>query len=216
MMSAVVAREPEFTKRWFIHAAKTAWDNLMPKENPRRILEIGSFEGSSACYLIDTLAARYPLELHCVDTWEGGVEHQAGGGFENAMSEVERRFRSNIEIVRARAAHPVDLQVHKTTSDLALAGLVAQGKGGYFDFIYIDGSHQAPDVLLDAILAFKLLRVGGILAFDDYLWNETLPYGVDPIRSPKIAIDAFSNIFCRKVRVIPGGGVQLYARKTAD
>ena len=37
-----------------------------------------------------------------------------------------------------------------------------------FDLIYIDASHYAPDVLSDAVLAFKLLKPGGILIFDDY------------------------------------------------
>lgn len=214
-MSETSGLGQEFTTNWF-SVARPAWDNLMPRENPKRVLEIGSFEGASACYLIEKIGAKQPLELHCVDTWEGGVEHQAGGLFEKSMSDVERRFTRNVEIAQTRATHPVDLHLHKTTSDIALAQLIAAGKTSYFDFIYVDGSHQAPDVLIDAILAFKLLRVGGVLAFDDYLWNEALPYGVDPIRSPKIAIDAFCNIFCRKVKVIPGGGVQLYTRKTAE
>lgn len=214
-MGEVGVLEQEFTTNWF-SVARSVWNNLMPRENPKRVLEIGSFEGASACYLIETLGARYPLELHCVDTWQGGVEHQSGGFYEKSMSEVESRFRRNTDIARERAAHAIDLHVHKTTSDLALAGLLAAGKASYFDFIYIDGSHQAPDVLTDAILAFKLLRVGGILAFDDYLWSENLPQGVDPVRCPKIAVDAFCNIFCRKMKVMPGGGVQLYARKTAE
>jgi hypothetical protein len=72
--------------------------------------------------------------------------------------------------------------------------LVAAGKQGYFDFIYVDGSHQAPDVLADAFLSFRLLRENGVIAFDDYLWQEALPDGIDSIRCPKLAIDAFTNI----------------------
>jgi len=40
---------------------------------------VGSYEGASACYLIDRLAVRHELELHCVDHWRGGIEHQSGG-----------------------------------------------------------------------------------------------------------------------------------------
>ncbi len=47
--------------------------------SPRRVLEVGSYEGASACYLIDRLAVRHELELHCVDHWRGGIEHQSGG-----------------------------------------------------------------------------------------------------------------------------------------
>jgi predicted O-methyltransferase YrrM len=211
----VAAGDPEFTTKWF-SAAKPVWDNLMPREKPTRLLEIGSFEGASACYLIETLGSKYPIELHCVDTWQGGIEHQSGGLYEKPMTVVEERFRRNTDLARAKAPHPIDLQIHKATSDMALAGLLASGKASYFDFIYVDGSHQAPDVMIDAVLAFKLLRVDGILAFDDYLWSEKLATGVDPIRCPKIAIDAFTNIFCRKIKVLPGGGIQLYTRKTAE
>ena len=45
--------------------------------------------------------------------------------------------------------------------------LLAEGRQGSFDFIYVDASHRAPDVLLDAVLAFQLLRIGGLIIFDD-------------------------------------------------
>lgn len=43
---------------------------------------------------------------------------------------------------------------------------------GMFDLIYIDGSHMRLDVLTDAVMAWQLLRVHGILVFDDYEWNQ--------------------------------------------
>jgi len=46
-----------------------------------------------------------------------------------------------------------------------------------FDFIYIDGDHTAEGVLQDAVLAWRLLKAGGIMAFDDYLWED--PRGVE-------------------------------------
>lgn len=213
-MSQSPSPDYEFTNRWF-DGPRSIWDDLLPKLKPERILEIGSFEGASACYLMETVGARNAFELHCIDTWEGGVEHQPGGRYEDVMGDVERRFRSNTELARSRALNPVSLHVHKSASAQALIGLLAEGRSEAFDFIYVDGSHQAPDVLTDAILAFKLLRVGGVIAFDDYLWSERLPGGVDPIRCPKIAIDAFMNIFCRKMTVMPGALYQLYARKVA-
>jgi hypothetical protein len=49
--------------------------------------------------------------------------------------------------------------------------------------------------------------------FDDYLWQEPLAGGVDPIRCPKVAIDAFVNIYCRKLRMISAPICQLYMQK---
>ena len=115
-----------------------------------------------------------------------------------------------------QAAHPVDLHVHKGYSDDCLVQLIAGGMAGSVDFIYIDGSHQAADVLSDAVLAFKLLKVGGHLVFDDYIWSETLPYGQDPVRCPKPAIDAFTTLYCRRLQILEAPLWQLYVRKTAD
>ena len=66
--------------------------------------------------------------------------------------------------------------------------------------------------------SIKLLKKNGVIAFDDYLWQEQLPqeklpYGTDPIRCPKIAIDAFTNIYCRKLRIISIPLHQLYVQK---
>lgn len=206
----------EYTNDWFNRAARGVWDSLIPQTNPTRILEIGSYEGASACYLIEKLAARKNIELHCIDTWSGGIEHQVGSIIHAEMSAVENRFLHNTRIAIAEASHDVELVVHKGSSDLKLSSLLASGKQGYFDFIYVDGSHQAPDVLLDAILSFKLLKISGVIAFDDYLWQEVLSYGTDPIRCPKMAIDAFTNIYCRKTRIISAPLYQLYVQKISD
>jgi predicted O-methyltransferase YrrM len=83
-----------------------------------------------------------------------------------------------------------------------------------YDFIFVDGSHQAPDVLSDCILAFELLRKGGVMVCDDYLWSMERQGAEAPINSPKIAIDAFTTIFRRKIRIIPNLPLyQLYLQK---
>jgi hypothetical protein len=201
--------EFQFTNDWFNDAARSVWDQFIPQLNPQRILEIGSYEGACACYLIGKLAVQRSLELHCIDTWGGGVEHQ-----DLDMRGVEARFRVNVELAIKAAPNKIELHVHKGHSDFVLATLLAQGKAQYFDFIYVDGSHQAADVLCDAVLAFRLLKIGGILIFDDYLWGEELPYGRDLLRCPKPAIDAFTNLYARKLRVLPAPLYQLFVRKT--
>jgi predicted O-methyltransferase YrrM len=205
-----------FTNNWFETGAKNIWDQLIPQVSPTRILEIGSYEGGSACYLIDKCSPEKSIEIHCVDTWEGGVEHNEGGSAQVDMGDVETRFRRNVQLAKSRAKNNVDVVIHKGMSDAVLTGLLAGGKAGYFDFIYVDGSHQAPDVLYDALVAFRLLRVNGLIAFDDYLWQERLPNGVDPIRCPKLAIDAFTNIYCRKIKIIGAPLYQLYVQKLRD
>jgi predicted O-methyltransferase YrrM len=205
-----------FTNNWFESAARAVWDSIIPQINPTRILEIGSFEGASTCYLIEKVAAFKEIEIHCVDSWEGGVEHVKGGSVEANMTDVESRFHENTKIAINRVRNGVQLIHHKGYSDTVLAKLIAEGKQEYFDFVYVDGSHQAPDVLCDALLSFRLLKINGVMAFDDYLWQEQLSYGTDPIRCPKPAIDAFTNIYCRKIRIIQAPLYQLYVQKISN
>jgi predicted O-methyltransferase YrrM len=205
----------EFTTNWF-EGTRATWDRFIPQINPARILEIGSYEGASACYLIDKIGSQRDMEIHCVDTWEGGVEHQSGGVYRANMGQVERRFLNNTRIASAAASHAVELIVHKGCSDVELSKLLASGKKGFFDFIYIDGSHQAPDVLCDALLSFKLLRRNGVLAFDDYLWRENTDQASDPLHCPKPAIDAFTHIFFHKTRILKAPIHQLYVQKISD
>lgn len=201
---------PEFTNDWF-EFSKPRWNHLVPNANPSKILEVGSYEGASAYFLVEKLACNKPIELHCVDTWEGSIESNVSD-----MSAVERRFDSNLALAMDAAEHEVALRKHKGRSDEILPRLLAEGYAGYFDFVYIDGSHQAPDVLCDAVLGFRLCRPGGFLVFDDYLWNDHTSQGRDILRSPKPAIDAFTNIYARKLKFLPALLYQIYLQKTSD
>ena len=78
-----------------------------------------------------------------------------------------------------KGAAEADLQEGITMKRKAAAEV-----SGAFDFIYIDGSHMRVDVLLDAVLAWQLLKPGGIMALDDYEWNE---YRDNMVCHPKVS-----------------------------
>jgi predicted O-methyltransferase YrrM len=81
----------------------------------------------------------------------------------------------------------------------------------HYDIIYIDGSHDRPDVLEDAVLCWRLLKEGGIMIFDDYRYLGRR--GSDnKVVSPKAAIDAFVQCFEEHCEVIHNG-IQLIVRK---
>ncbi|HEX4859556.1 MAG TPA: class I SAM-dependent methyltransferase [Usitatibacteraceae bacterium] len=203
----------KFTNNWFDSTARGPWEQLFTKIRPAKVIEVGSYEGASACYLIEKLGANAPLEIHCVDTWSGGVEHQSAGV---DMASVETRFRENTALAISRVSNPVALHIHKGASSDQLVKLLAGGHRGSFDFVYVDGSHQAADVLADAVLAFMLAKPGAMLVFDDYLWAENLPYGRDPLRCPKPAIDAFINLNFRKLNILSAPLYQIYVQKISD
>ncbi|MES2343666.1 MAG: hypothetical protein V4597_18515 [Pseudomonadota bacterium] len=63
-------------------------------------------------------------------------------------------------------------------------------------------------------MAFQVLKIGGVMIFDDYLWSMDRPGTQDVLKMPKPAIDAFMNIFQRKMNIFRGAPLgQLYARK---
>lgn len=204
---------PVFTTDWFETAAKPVWDQLIPGLPAGCVLEVGSYEGASACYLIAQLGARAPLEIHCVDTWDETASFE---GADVDMREVEARFRRNTGMLVEKSRHPVKLEVHKGCSDMVLASLLAELGRSYFDLVYIDGSHRAPDVLVDAVLGFTHLRPGGIMVFDDYLWRGSDKDFGNPARSPKLAIDAFVNCNYGKLRLISAPLYQLFLQKISD
>lgn len=202
--------EYEYTQDWF-SGYIPIWNELLAQIKPSKILEIGSFEGRSTCYVIETSGALQDLEVHCVDTWEGGAEH---AGLE--VPAVEQRFRRNTSRAIASVTHRVNLVVHKKPSNLALVELISAGHVSSFDLIYVDGSHQAPDVLSDAVLSFRLVRKGGLIVFDDYLWSMEPPGKQDLLNMPKPAIDSFVNIYQRKLRVLSAQLYQIYIQKLSE
>jgi predicted O-methyltransferase YrrM len=77
------------------------------------------------------------------------------------------------------------------------------------DYVYIDGSHLAIDVLSDAVLSWSLLKDGGILVFDDYGWGD---HTTDEKQKPKLAIDAFLSAYREHYQVLEAGW-QVYMKK---
>jgi hypothetical protein len=100
------------------------------------------------------------------------------------------------------------VRLHEGFSRSILRRLPERG----YDFIYVDGSHSTSDVLEDAVLSFGNLRTGGIVAFDDYLWDDPK---FNQHGTPKAAVDAFLAVFARKVELLHQAH-QVWLRKTED
>jgi predicted O-methyltransferase YrrM len=96
----------------------------------------------------------------------------------------------------------------KNTSYDALIKL-SQDKNEFFDFAFIDGCHFAKYVLEDAVLSFKLLKMGGILIFDDYGWGI---HTQDDKIKPKCGIDCFLKAYEGHYNIIQSGW-QIYLKK---
>jgi hypothetical protein len=203
--------EYEFTVDWFTqneHVWRLIFQKLLP--DAKKILEIGSFEGRSAVWLMQNGFNRdLGGDLYCIDTWQGGVDYEQAQIPKIQISEVERRFDHNIEQAKLRAPH-VKLHKIRQASRASLVQLLASGHAESFDFVYVDGSHMANEVLSDLVLSFALCKLGGVIVCDDYLKDQ----GQNPLFVPKLAIDSFVNCFVGKVAVLGQLPLyQLYLRK---
>lgn len=196
-LSEVVERG-SFTAKWFSPNVGR-WEPFVARLDGRRaeILEIGSFEGLSSCYFLwRFLDAR----VTCVDTFAGGPE-DAVYGF--GGRDLEATFDANVALVDAGRVRKL-----KGTSRTQVAGLVDEGSA--FDLVYVDGSHLALDVLVDAALAWQLLNPQGLLIFDDYDWAML---GDDPLLRPRPAVDAFLELVKAHSHVLQRRG-QVILRRT--
>ena len=136
---------------------------------PSRICEIGSWQGGSTV----AFAFLFPkAHITCIDTWQGSDAL-------NMSADPEVLFDANTA--------PFAERLEKIKSDSFSGLLSLQSRGEKFDLIYVDGSHYEDDVLVDSILAWRLLNVGGVMIWDDYVWNYP-PYN-DKV--PKAAVDWF-------------------------
>jgi hypothetical protein len=167
---------------------------------PMKILEIGSFEGLSTTWLLKHTNAH----VTCVDTWEGSDEHT-----DEHKQGLYERFLENIEPWKDRVT------ILRGESGKVLRTLPCEET---YDFIYIDGSHYAKDVLADAVLTWPLINPTGLIIFDDYLW--TTDGNIESLTGPQPGINAFLNIYRPFVRSLhnqcvisknpPGKGVMPY------
>lgn len=151
-------------------------------------LEIGSFEGRSAVWLLQNILTHPASRLTCVDLFtreEEALEIEKRMNLDLPRDlPLEECFDRNIRAINAQEK----VQKLKGASQEILRTLPPDA----FDLVYIDGSHEARNVLTDAVLSFDLLKNNGIMILDDYRW-ECFPE--DPARNPPIAIDAFLSVF---------------------
>lgn len=140
------------------------------------LLEVGVFQGRSTLWFLQNVATHATSRITCVDSFS-----RSGG---------ETRFDHNMKV--SGVADRV-VKIRGLSADV-LPELTGQS----FEVIYVDGSHQAADVLMDAVLCWALLKPRGVMIFDDYLWEMHRPAS----RRPKMAIDLFLSIVGDQARML--------------
>lgn len=175
--------KPTFTNNWF---------ELTGKHNFRRhlygfrnkpnlhFLEIGAYEGKATLWMLENILTHQTSKITVLDTFIGSMEHLD-------ESDMFEKFNKNIQ-----------KHISKVNVKIGKSQVLLREIKDTFDFVYIDGSHQASDVLEDAILSFRLLKSGGVMIFDDYQWKG-FP---EDYNNPKLGMDAFREVFRNQIKLI--------------
>lgn len=186
-----------YTSDWFKHNIPEwlDWLGKFKDRNNLRFLEIGCFEGRATIWLFENILTGNFCRMSVIDTFEGSMENN-----NIEKRNIEKNFRINLK------KHLHKLNIYKGKSQDLLRSLDL--RPCEFDFIYIDGSHIAADVLEDAVLSWRLLKSGGVMIFDDYGWNMYK----DPKLCPAMAINSFLSVFEGQYKLI-GKSYQVCVQK---
>ncbi|KIL58176.1 glycosyltransferase family 8 protein [Amanita muscaria Koide BX008] len=186
---------------WFSHNIES-WTKVFPLVSKQpRVLEIGSWEGRSAVFLLNTLCADGG-DIVCIDHFDL-FRTDAGKDRHNRMDHnlttTGKPFR-----IMSEFSVPALMKLLEEEIDSPNPG---------FDWIYVDGSHEADDTFLDGELSWRLAREGCIFIFDDYHWDSEPETS---IHHPKPGIDGFLALHRGQYeRLSAEGDYQVVLRKTS-
>ena len=172
------------------------WDLIINKNFKEfSYLEIGSWEGNSASYILKNFKTK---KVFCVDVWDKN---------NNSPKEDEiNRFESflfNLKEFKER------FSFFKGTSDEFF-----KNNEQLFDVIYIDGWHEAPQVYKDINNSWDSLNVNGIIICDDYFYGDIKDDLADNL--PANAINKFILEKENKLKVICVNNTQIFLMKISS
>ena len=152
-------------------------------------LEIGVNQGRSAMWMLENILTHPTAKLTGIDIFPEGTD-------------FKEKFCNNLKL----SGYAQKATTITGFSQIQLRNLPLNS----FDIIYVDGDHRAAGVLADAVLSWDLLKTGGLLVFDDYLWlDENYPEELHP----QIAIDSFITANRNSLEVIHRGYQTIIKKK---
>ncbi|MDB4082087.1 class I SAM-dependent methyltransferase [Candidatus Pelagibacter sp.] len=130
------------------------WDSIISKNFKEfSYLEIGSFEGNSALYILKNFKTK---KVICIDVWDKFDDKD-----KDENLKIFESFNSNLNEFLDR------FSFFKSTSDEYF-----KKNNEKFDIIYIDGWHEAPQVYKDLNNSWNSLNTNGLIICDDYFYGD--------------------------------------------
>lgn len=143
-----VSPEPEFTEDWTTSKLDLWLPILEPlRDLPLRILEAGTFEGRTARAFLDYMPNS---SITCIDIFKS--------------PEVEQRFDRNLA--------PYGDRVTKMKGAATVMLERKRKQRAAFDLVYLDCAKERTGAFVVSTLGWHLLKVGGIIIWDDLNWGR--------------------------------------------
>ena len=174
-----------YTADWFLRSElRILCPKVLDKNKKLRILEIGSYEGLSACFFSDNFLNHPESHMDCVDPFD------LGDTTTPLTSITKTFFSDNI----SKSTNSVKVTLHEKYSKDFFKWYDSEP----YDFIYIDGSHLPDDIIHDMVQSFAMLKSGGIMWMDDYLFgtppDDTVRRTMNYVLSDRLSPDSFEVI----------------------
>ena len=165
-----------FSQKWFLNNFEI-FTFFLPKDKSLKFdyLEVGCYEGLSSYYV---LSENKFVNAFFLDIWD--MPNPNSKTLSPNFDLIEKAFDQNLS--------GFNFKKIKNDSVISMRKLLKENV--HFDFIYIDGSHNGEDILSDAIEAFKILKVNGLMFFDDFLQHDD-----NRILQSYVGIDKFLSLY---------------------
>ena len=158
-------------RREVVYTFQYVINQLAAEFNKIDYLEIGSCQGSSLAVISSILRSKGILNgLVSIDPYfeSGYIEGDKGIWKESKKVEIDKTAK---EIALCLYKHlNFNVELIEDISRLALLSLVKQNRK--FQLIYIDGSHEWFNPLIDFGLCTYLIDSGGVIMLDDHHWPD--------------------------------------------
>ena len=161
-----------FENFWFLNNIEII-NYFLPKSKDIKFdyMEIGSHEGMS---LLNILEQYKNVSATAIDLWSD--------------NKIQKVFDENLKDFK---------NLEKINLDSIIALRKLKDNNREFDYIYVDGLHEGAHVLIDAIQSFRLLKINGIIIFDDFLqYDKNLLY------QSYQGIYAFLKLFKKEIKIL--------------
>lgn len=152
---------------------------IVEQEKPSLIIEVGSFLGWSAWGMSSKMKEITPDSVTiCVDSWMGGADHWQEATF-NQESRIKRKngyptFYYNFlaNMCYTGMQETVIPFAYPSITAAIILQKVFEKNNLLADMIYIDGSHEYWDVILDLTNYYPLAKNGGLIFGDDWTCSD--------------------------------------------